>query len=300
MGKDSPLVTVLVITYNSSEYVIETLESIRRQTYKNIELIVTDDCSKDNTPSICQEWLEKNGNRFVEASFHSTPHNMGVAGNINNGIKYAHGVWIRDIDGDDMLTDDSIESYVNFLSTRNADEYDILLAKCKRFGEEKILAATRDWFHYNFVNFTHKQLLYCILRSNFIPDSTALVKKEYYQKIGGYDENIPLLEDWPFWIKCIKDSASIGFVDKETVFYRIREDSLSNGGRSERYMQSEEKAKKYALDVQYKTNKLLWLHTISKNRMRSGNSLKSLFYKVLWLLNPMTHYMRYLTKKLVQ
>lgn len=300
MDTNAPLVTVLVITYNSSEFVLDTLESIKRQTYKNIELIVSDDCSKDATPSICKEWLSKNGDCFVMSSFHSTPHNMGVAGNINNGIKHSHGIWIRDIDGDDMLTDDSLENYVNFLSTHNSDDYDILLAKCKRFGDEKILEATPDWFHYNFVSFNHKQLLYCILRSNFIPDSTALVKKEFYEKIGGYDENIPLLEDWPFWIKSIEANARIGFVDKETVLYRIREDSLSNGGRSERYMISENKAKQYALDVQYKTNKMLWLHSVSMNKMRSEKGVKSLFYKLLWVLNPMTYYMRQLTKRLVK
>ena len=62
------LVSIVVITYNSSHYVLETLESIKSQTYKNIELIVTDDCSSDDTIFLCQNWIEKNKSNFVRTS----------------------------------------------------------------------------------------------------------------------------------------------------------------------------------------------------------------------------------------
>ena len=64
MENYSPLVSVIVITYNSSKFVLETLESIYNQTYSNIELIISDDCSSDETINICQNWLYKNKNRF--------------------------------------------------------------------------------------------------------------------------------------------------------------------------------------------------------------------------------------------
>lgn len=54
----NPLVSVIVITYNSSKYVLETLNSVAAQTYDNIELIISDDCSKDNTVEICRNWLK--------------------------------------------------------------------------------------------------------------------------------------------------------------------------------------------------------------------------------------------------
>ena len=68
----SPLVTVVVITYNSSKYVIETLDSIYNQTYTNLELIISDDCSKDDTIKICEDWLKKNGNRFYHTEIITT------------------------------------------------------------------------------------------------------------------------------------------------------------------------------------------------------------------------------------
>ena len=64
-GKENPLVSIIVITYNSAKYVLETLESARYQTYQNIELIVSDDCSVDNTVEICNNWIKKNSNRFA-------------------------------------------------------------------------------------------------------------------------------------------------------------------------------------------------------------------------------------------
>ena len=55
-----PLVSIIVITYNSAKYVLETLESAKNQTYQNIELIISDDCSIDNTVDICTRWLNEN------------------------------------------------------------------------------------------------------------------------------------------------------------------------------------------------------------------------------------------------
>ena len=63
MSDYNPLVSVVVITYNSCKYVRETLESAKMQTYRNIELIVTDDGSTDATVDICRKWLEANGDR---------------------------------------------------------------------------------------------------------------------------------------------------------------------------------------------------------------------------------------------
>lgn len=61
----TPLVSVAVVTYNSSKTVLETLDSIYNQTYPNLELIVSDDCSPDNTVEICREWIAGHSRRFI-------------------------------------------------------------------------------------------------------------------------------------------------------------------------------------------------------------------------------------------
>ena len=60
-----PLVSIIVVTYNSSQYVLDTLESIKKQMWQNIELIVTDDCSTDSTLEICSNSVEKNKHNFI-------------------------------------------------------------------------------------------------------------------------------------------------------------------------------------------------------------------------------------------
>ncbi len=73
-----PLISVPVVTYNSSKTVLETLDSIYNQTYENLELIVSDDCSTDNTVDICQEWINAHKERFVRTELLVDEKNTGV------------------------------------------------------------------------------------------------------------------------------------------------------------------------------------------------------------------------------
>ena len=80
------LVSVIVVVYNSSKSVLETIESIKNQTYKNIELVITDDASSDNTIEIVTEWGEKNRNYFNNFLVLKTEKNTGVSANVARGI----------------------------------------------------------------------------------------------------------------------------------------------------------------------------------------------------------------------
>ena len=100
-----PLISVIVITYNSSSTILETLDSIKRQTYSNIELVVSDDCSKDDTVKKAQNWiLDNNINGIVV----TTKKNAGIPANVNKGIKAAKGTLVKIIAGDDILYDYAI------------------------------------------------------------------------------------------------------------------------------------------------------------------------------------------------
>lgn len=116
------VVTVVVITYNSSKYVIDTLNSVFRQTYHDIQLIISDDCSTDDTPAICQQWMERHSCRFISTRMISTPVNSGIAANYNNAIKHIEGRWTKYIAGDDYMTDDCIEQFVTYAQKANENE----------------------------------------------------------------------------------------------------------------------------------------------------------------------------------
>ena len=82
---DAPLVSIVLITYNSSKYILETLESVKNQVWENIELIISDDGSTDDTTTICSNWLEENKERFQNVQLITVAKNTGIPSNCNRG-----------------------------------------------------------------------------------------------------------------------------------------------------------------------------------------------------------------------
>ncbi len=101
--KETPLVSVVLVTYNSAQYVIETLESIKAQTWQQIELIVSDDCSTDKTAELCSNWIDCNKGRFSKTKMITVLQNSGIPANCNRGLRAAQGEWVKIISGDDIL-----------------------------------------------------------------------------------------------------------------------------------------------------------------------------------------------------
>ena len=101
--KYAPLISVGVIAYNSAEYILDLLESVKAQTYQNIELIVADDKSSDDTVKKCNEWISQNKERFVRTEVIVPEQNTGTAGNYNRALFASNGEWMKFIDGDDIM-----------------------------------------------------------------------------------------------------------------------------------------------------------------------------------------------------
>lgn len=227
--ENRPLVSIIVVTYNSSKYILETLDSAREQTYKNIELIVTDDCSKDNTVELCKEWMQKNSGRFVRTEVITVPKNSGIAANCNRGVNAAKGTWIKFIAGDDILTADCVDAFVDFVK----------LNKEARVVESKSL-----FFRYIFdeSNFYHvedqggdvffspetgaNEQYNILLRRNPIHGPSVFINKKVILEVGGFDERFPYVDDHPMWLKLTKAGYRFYFLDRITVFYRTHDASI--------------------------------------------------------------------------
>src|SRR5690606_20262089 len=112
------LISVTVISYNSSKTILDTLDSVLRQTYgsTNIELVISDDGSKDSTLEIIYEWCHKHREVFSNIVVIEAEKNVGVSGNCNAAWRACSGVWVKTIAADDILIDSCIElnaKYVN-------------------------------------------------------------------------------------------------------------------------------------------------------------------------------------------
>ena len=226
---EQPLVSVTVITYNSSKTVIETLDSIYNQTYPNIELIISDDCSTDNTIAISQEWLDMHKKRFIRAELLTVDKNTGVSANMNRALYACHGNWVKGIAGDDKLVTDAIEEYMNYVMSHKDIYWCFARAKC--FGEDTEQVAKWQKNHEcDFYNWPTMKLLDYLYLSGGCPmfSPTAFLNITKYNEAGiTADERVRNAEDRVMWVKMIEAGFKVGFVDKPLVEYRISENSLS-------------------------------------------------------------------------
>lgn len=294
---NNPLVSVVVITYNSAKTVIETLDSIAAQTYKNIELIISDDCSKDETVKVCEDWLKENRERFVRTELLTVEKNTGIAGNANRANQAANGIWIKTIAGDDILLTECVHQNVKYVIEHS--DARIVFSKVIPFGSTQYVkefsGSIKKSYAYFMLN--NRDFLFLLLLNNFILAPSAFMQKSLFLELGGYDESIPLIEDWPFWIKVSLHKIRFHFLSLETVKYRMQESSISRGHTSI-YSKSEKLALQYVREVQNKTNKLLWFYGLCDVNQVSSDSTfirtLSIFGKIV---NPISYYIRYLKYK---
>lgn len=223
---DEPLVSIIVITYNSAKYVLETLESAKAQTYKNIELIISDDCSIDNTVEICRKWNKENNQRFSRTQLLVSQQNTGISANCNRGVSAAIGEWVKLIAGDDILLINCISENVNF-ALQNQDA-SLIFSRMEIIGgsTDNNVAVSQNEVPYFFSKTAHQQFNLLVIKNRLFAPS-SFIKAKVIRDINGYDERIRNLEDRPLWIKATKAGYKLFFMPTITVKYRVHPESIN-------------------------------------------------------------------------
>lgn len=219
------LVSIIVVSYNAEEYITECLDSIYKQDYQNIELVVTDDNSKDHTVDIVNNWASSHGHRFSNVEILTVDHNTGVAPNCNRGAKAAHGDFLKFIAGDDYLFLNT--SISDFVDSDLRYKFKIVTSNVVEDIDGKIYQPKYDFSKLllNTQNSSESQFKY-LLHANFINACTVFFERDFFMGVGGYDESIPMVEDAPMWLKCTRMGHIIGYLNKPTVAYRKHSGSL--------------------------------------------------------------------------
>jgi glycosyltransferase involved in cell wall biosynthesis len=222
--RNIPLVSIIVITYNSSKYVLETLDSIKNQTYRNFELIISDDCSTDDTIEVIQKWINYNNGLSFEVKLIESKINTGIPSNVNRGMDKATGEWVKIIAGDDLLLSDCIASNMDFVESSSAQ---FIFSKPVYINDLSEDIEDNNKFDYSFYSLeSNQQYVFLLTRDNPINPPSLFFNMKTAEKIGGFDEKFKV-EDLPFYLNVTKNGYKLFLLNKYTIKYRVHDTSYS-------------------------------------------------------------------------
>lgn len=221
----NPLVSVSILTYNSSKYIIDALESVKNQTYQNVELIVSDDCSNDNTVEICRKWIEKNKSRFVNTTLLTVEKNTGTSANCNRRLAACKGEWLKGCAGDDALFPDSVEKFVHYVEKHQDAKF--IVGKGKEY---KYTFEDENEINWHVKNYNNHPLLkqsvdiqfkHMLHGDYWIFSPAVFYNVDMLRKVGGWDEKYGIHEDFPMFHKLLKAGFKCYEMDEYVVKYRV-------------------------------------------------------------------------------
>lgn len=220
-----PKVSVICLCYNHERFIKEALESIWNQTYVNLELIVVDDASKDNSVSIIKQLL----NKYPDVLFIPLPENIGNCKAFNQAFSFATGDYVIDFSGDDVMEPDRISKQVDLFERLDSSVGVIFTDAVYIDAEGKVL---REHFDYLLKKRVVKlipagDVYQSILTTYFISSPTMMVRTKVLRELKGYDPDLAY-EDFDFWVRSSRNYKYAYLAEKLTRVRRM-ENSMSSG-----------------------------------------------------------------------
>lgn len=215
-----PLVSVLMPVFNVEDYICDAIDSIVNQTYSNIEFIIVDDCSSDNTFKICEKYA-KNDHRI---KLLRNEKNSKICKSLNYGLKYCAGDYVLRMDGDDIASLDRIENLLQAIISSNMDIVSSFTINIDEAGIEK----SRTMFPVSPDNMKGFYRHISVCSHNW------LARKSVYEMLEGY-RNIPSVEDFDFLQRAIDKGFRVGNIPFWGMKIRTRDNNtLSTFGLRQR------------------------------------------------------------------
>lgn len=238
------LVSIIIPTYNNANTICRSIDSCINQTYKNIEIIIIDDGSTDNTKEVLSRYNSDERFKYIYQE------NQERSAARNHGLDLAKGEYIQFLDSDDTLYPEKLEKQVNFLD----ENQDYFLVYCGVEYKNELGQIT-----HTLEPNINGNIDYEILKGNFITIHSPLFRKTDVR----FDEKINRLEDWKFWIYAIKNKK-IAYIDEILCDVNI--------------VKNKQHSKKYRIDM-LKGDILLYSHLIRDFKNFSGQIFLLLYYQ---------------------
>lgn len=222
-----PLVSVICVTRNHERFCIESLDSVLNQTYKNIEWIILDAASTDDTAELIDNWLVENN---VNAIFLKEKELKPITVNLNKALTHAHGEYVQFLSLDDLLIEEKIENQVADL-TQNRDCAFVYSDACFIDETNKVIQKSRLSDGYRFsilpIGNIYEEL---ITREYFICAPTLLWSFNSINSLNRFQEKY-IVEDLEIVLRAAR-FFKVSFINEITVYYRVVEGSLSHSNNS--------------------------------------------------------------------
>ena len=206
-----PLVSVIIPAYNAQDYIGDAINSVLEQTYKNIEVIIIDDKSTDETSKIAATYA-KNDKRII---FIKNDQNLGIGGNRSKGLELAKGEYICWQDADDISIPDRIEKQVDVLESKpKAGVVGGWLQFFSNEGEGAVRKYSAD----------DKELRSKIFMYNPVAQPASMFRSECFDKVGGYNEAYKVSEDLEMLFRVGEEYE---FANVQAIVLKYRQSSTS-------------------------------------------------------------------------
>jgi glycosyltransferase involved in cell wall biosynthesis len=251
-NNELPLISIVIPNYNNEIYLEKAISSCLNQTYKNLEVLIVDDCSTDKSVELIRE-IQKNDARL---KLIQNDVNLKVTRTRNKGILAANGIMISTLDSDDYFTSDNkIETEFNLLKKHNFDIYTIAYSGIVRVDpDEEVLGYIMN----KQTVAEGKIFIELLTRSCAIPRDFLFFKK-LFEEVNGFDLDLPIYEDWDLKIRMSR-LAEFYYTGSNGIAYRQLDSGLSKTKRKERMKWLEFVFDKNSSDLENKQelrNKLL-------------------------------------------
>lgn len=207
---DQPLVSIVIPCYNHEHFVQDCIQSVIDQTYQNIELIIIDDGSSDDSVTKIEEMLSLCKERFTKFEFRDRP-NKGLSSTLNEAIDWCQGKYFSAIASDDLLLKDKVNIQVMLMEKNN--EISALFGSVDYINENNEIKINNELKEdeYNFDRI--------ILNDCSIYAPTQMMVLQLLKEIGGYDPSIKV-EDWYMWLK-MAEKGKVYCISNKLAIYRI-------------------------------------------------------------------------------
>jgi glycosyltransferase involved in cell wall biosynthesis len=213
MMNDFPLVSVIMPSYNAADYIVESIESVLGQTYQNLELIVIDDCSTDDTYSICLELARKDRRLRVFRN----DINMKISHSLNRAISIASGEYVARMDADDICLPHRIASQLAFL--RKHDEFMMV-------GSSVEIIDNRGQSLSAQIMPGYPQCMRALRFGSTIAHPTWFARKAFFADVGDY--RISGVEDYDYLLRASSMGMKMSCLPEVLLKYRVSDTNSSH------------------------------------------------------------------------